>query len=525
MRGRDPRAVRRLPPRAACRLALLAAALSALALSAASPALADTASRGPLVPRAPLLAITSAASSFSLAPVDIRAAYSLPKTGPSHQTIAIVSAYDDPAAESDLSAYTRKFGIPACTTMNRCFRKLGEAGHATPLPPPDPTGGTFVTESALGTQVARGVCQSCSIVLVEASSPSKADLSAAVASAARAGAEIIVTAFTAGEEGDDSQYAANYSHPGSVVVAATGDGGYTGSATFPSAMPGVIAVGGTSLDLTESDIYHGEAAWPRATSACSIFSPAPVWQAKSAAAVGCAGKRAVADISAVADPGALVHVQNAGVPGGPWYAGGGTSLAAPLVAGVIGLGGGAGSSEAQRLYERAASEPGALHDVSSGQTEGCTASRPICAARHGFDGPTGLGTPYGLAAFDARGGVIGHRYPAVTATSPRHRIQVSSGSIAHLAFKNANKFAVTAAVTLRSTQPLSFGGRRQRITFATTQLTLDPLGSATTSLSIPSRYRGLLKQLGHTRVRADITLRGLSGPSTSETGHFGLYAP
>ena len=65
-------------------------------------------------------------------PSDLRSAYGLPAadgrpgTGP---LIAIVAAYDDPSAESDLAIYRNRFGLAPCTSANGCFTKLAGAGQ------------------------------------------------------------------------------------------------------------------------------------------------------------------------------------------------------------------------------------------------------------------------------------------------------------------------------------------------------------------------------------------------------------
>ncbi|MEV6606710.1 hypothetical protein [Kutzneria sp. NPDC051319] len=69
---------------------------------------------------------------------DLRAAYHLPATGGAGQTIAIVDAYDNPNAESDLAAYRSRYDLPPCTTANGCFRKINQHGQAAPLPKGDP---------------------------------------------------------------------------------------------------------------------------------------------------------------------------------------------------------------------------------------------------------------------------------------------------------------------------------------------------------------------------------------------------
>src|SRR5919202_3350253 len=51
------------------------------------------------------------------APADLANAYALPLGG-AGQTVAIVDAYDNPSAESDLATYRSTFGLPPCTTAN-----------------------------------------------------------------------------------------------------------------------------------------------------------------------------------------------------------------------------------------------------------------------------------------------------------------------------------------------------------------------------------------------------------------------
>src|SRR5581483_11080117 len=49
-------------------------------------------------------------------PSDLQSAYALPSSSAgSGQTVAIVDAYDDPSAESDLATYRSQYGLPACT--------------------------------------------------------------------------------------------------------------------------------------------------------------------------------------------------------------------------------------------------------------------------------------------------------------------------------------------------------------------------------------------------------------------------
>ena len=388
--------------------ALALVALSLGATLAAAPGARADAGLTPLRAGASTVVAAGAATAHAAAgqpfsPAQIRAAYSLPAKGAAKQTIAVVSVFDDPYTQADLSAYSKMFGLPACTAANRCFRKLNEAGHSKPLPPKDPSGGQWITESSLGVELARGVCPTCKIMLVEANTTYKGDIAAAVQAAAKAGATVVVTSVTPTEDPSDSQYNSDFSIPGTAVVSATGDAqlssfGYGNDINFPASLPGVIAVGGTKLSRGKHGGYGSEQVWTGSVSGCSLYNKAPSWQAKDAAKVGCASKRAVADVAAMSEPGAIVHITGSGMPGGPLFVATGTSVAAPIIAGVIGLAGSDGSKEAQLLYRRAKADPRAFHHVSSGSNgPGCT--KAICKAGPGYNGPTGLGTPNGLAAF------------------------------------------------------------------------------------------------------------------------------
>jgi hypothetical protein len=457
----------------------------------------------------------AAAANFSLRPADIHRAYGLPNKGAAHQTIAVVSAYDDPSAEVDLSAYTKRFGVPACTKANGCFRKLNQQGSASPLPPKD-VSQAFLTESSVGIEVARGVCQSCKIMLVEANSADKPDVSAAVNAAANAGATVIVTAFNEGQSPGDDSYAPSWTHPRAAVVSASGDTGGTSLLYFPATLPGVLAVGGTQLNLSSAGAYKSESAWINTTSGCSLYTNAGSWQNAQARAVGCGDKRAEVDVSAAAAPGAIVHVQDVGAPCGKSFCeADGTSVAAPIIAGVIGLAGSQGSNELPMLYRHAHSGPSAFHDITTGADSPICNRKLICQARRGYDGPTGLGSPNGLGAFLASGGALNPHRARLTLTAPRNRLSVSRSWRTKLTLRNGNPFAVGGTVTIRQ------GSR----IYASRKFTLNSLGSGMPSLSIPRKQRGTLRRLKSTAVTVQVRLRGPAGKTVTVTGKLRLYAP
>ncbi|MGH3460109.1 MAG: hypothetical protein ACRDP9_01420 [Kribbellaceae bacterium] len=83
-----------------------------------------------------------------------------------------------------------------------------------------------------------------------------------------------------------------------------------------------------------------------------------------------------------------------------WFVLGGTSTAAPLVAGAIAAAGDADTFTGVDLYANTTR----LNDVvtgSNGFLQTCQRSY-MCNAKPGYDGPTGHGTPNGLEAFRDR---------------------------------------------------------------------------------------------------------------------------
>jgi hypothetical protein len=175
-------------------------------------------------------------------PADLQSAYALPSaTGGSGQTFAIVDAFDDPTAESDLGDYRSNYGLPPCTTANGCFRKVNETGGTLP-PPPNPDWGL---EISLDLDMVSAVCPNCHILLVEATTNLNTDLYTAVDTAAALGANAISNSYGGSESSDETADDVHFNHPGAAITASSGDDGF--GVSYPAASPFVTAVGGTSL--------------------------------------------------------------------------------------------------------------------------------------------------------------------------------------------------------------------------------------------------------------------------------------
>ncbi len=379
-----------------------------------------------------------------LTPQELWSAYGLTTAASeTTQTIAIVAAFDDPNLEKDLQKYSKTFELAACTKHKSCLTKVNQKGEAEPLPPSNPG---WAEEISIDVEMAHAICQHCHIVVVEAASEESADLEAAEETAVKLKADEISNSWVEPEPVTETRA---FDQPGVVITAGSGDEGLlnwvpgspeAGEIDYPASSPNVVSVGGTRLEDVggnwTSSVWNGEGVGEErgATGGgCSEHFEAPYWQLELPdwSQVGCSGKRAVSDISAVGDPytGVAIYDSTPGEGGQPpyWERLGGTSVSAPIVAAMFALAGGAGPNveyPARTLYENAALHPASVTDVVSGSNGACTKGglepgglprcslaelgqscegEAICVAGPGYDGPSGLGTPDGLEVFEPTG--------------------------------------------------------------------------------------------------------------------------
>jgi len=332
-------------------------------------------------------------------PSDLRSAYSLASesaTNGSSQTVAIVDAYDDPSAESDLSVYRSTFGLPACTTANGCFLKVNESGMTSPLPSADSSGG-WEGEESLDIGMVSAICPNCKILLVEANTNWLTDLYTAEDSAVTCGATEISNSWDGSEYDGENSDETNFDHPGVMITVSSGDDGYDGAGTgYPAASQYVTAVGGTTL--TDNGTWS-ETVWSGSGSRCSQYISQPSWQtALGISYTNICSNRIDNDVAAVADPdtGVAVYDSYGGSDGcAGWCVYGGTSVASPIIAATYAIAGnGATLTYASYSYKHTSD----LHDITSGSNGSCGGTY-LCTAGVGYDGPTGNGTPNGIGAF------------------------------------------------------------------------------------------------------------------------------
>jgi subtilisin family serine protease len=214
-------------------------------------------------------------------------------------------------------------------------------------------------------------------------------LGASDAEAVKLGAHIISNSWYGTCTG--SCFVSDYDTPGVLYLACAGDIGY--GIGVPARFDSVVAVGGTDLSLNGSK--YSETVWVDTGGGCSTTSK-PSWQKDP----GCSGRTAN-DISAVS--GCCVAEYDSTHYHG-WIEAYGTSVATPLIAGTFALAGNAQKQDGGKVFwtMSKAERKRDLHDITSGNDGACSPTYLCTAGTNEFGtyaGPTGWGTPKGIAAF------------------------------------------------------------------------------------------------------------------------------
>ncbi len=317
-------------------------------------------------------------------PAQLQAAYALPSsTGGKGETVAIVDAFDDASAETDLAKYRSTFGESVCSTKNGCFQKLNQLGQPGPYPP---VNAGWDVEISLDEDMVSAICPNCHIMLIEADDNSDTNLYAAEDEAASLKATEISNSWGGSEYSGETADQVHFKHKGIMITVSSGDGAYSAGPQFPAASQYVTAVGGTGLTKSTNKRGWTEKIWSGAGSGCSAYITKPKWQKDT----GCS-RRTIADVSAQANPapGVVIVYHNA------FSAEGGTSVASPIIASVYAL---AGNGATLQYGSQSYSHLNGLFDITTGNNGTCTPAY-LCTGEKGYDGPSGNGTPDGVKAF------------------------------------------------------------------------------------------------------------------------------
>jgi hypothetical protein len=312
------------------------------------------------------------------------------------QTIAIVDAYDDPDITSDAETFSQQYGLPgvcgAGGTQGDCFTLNVEQQSATAGDDPD-----WALETSLDVEWAHAIAPDATIDLIEASDGTFAPLFQGVATATATDPAAVSMSWGLNEEFSDETY---YDHfcavSTTVCVVSSGDYGHPGS--YPAYNPAVLAVGGTTLNLTDSGTVTSEQAWNSSGGGQSWVEPEPSYQD----AVQSSGKREMPDVAFDGDPATGVAIYDSVPYGGQsgWWEVGGTSVGAPSWSAIL--------ADADQIRAGAAKPPltaagfaaqkaayslpaTVLAPVTTGPDNGICPDG--CTPGPGYDEITGLGSP------------------------------------------------------------------------------------------------------------------------------------
>jgi subtilase family serine protease len=295
--------------------------------------------------------------------------------------VAIVDAYDNPDAETDLGTYSTQFGLPSCTKGNGCFSQVYANGHQ---PANDPGGWSL--EEALDIEMAHAMAPGAKIILVEGASNSFADLylaeDVAGTMVAAAGGGEVTNSWSGGEYSGELSDDSHFRVSGAVYLASSGDGGP--GVGYPCASHDVLCAGGTSVNRVGGK-FTTETSWSGSGGGISAYEVRPKYQKVIKSIVG--SKRGVPDLSLLADPNTGVACYD--LDGNyQWFQVGGTSVSSPALAGILNS---AGRFDANtpvelallyREYGNATKYAADFRDITSGPR-----------AMVGWDEVTGIGVP------------------------------------------------------------------------------------------------------------------------------------
>lgn len=374
----------------------------------------------------------------------------------SGETIAILDPGDDTGlvsstsssfSTSDLAIFDKYWGLPnppSFTKEGFTDPTIGSPALTMTLPAANAASATSGNdvEISLDVEWAHVMAPQANILLVEGK-PDFSDIYNGILAIDAAANSLHIVAlsmsFGGPEEGDltstsnaegvDGRY---FDTAALVYLASSGDSGAYASGTttvtsqFPASSSNVLAVGGTTLSVSGAS-YAGETTWGNGTGSgtngaggggFSIYEPQPTYQVGKVNGLTTTA-RAYPDISLDADPSSGVSIYDSvdyGTGTG-WssYIWGGTSLASPMMAGLVAIidqgralngfsplnsSGDSGVSTSNRNGNSAALDihnslyrfgysTGDFHDITSGSSIGPASYGPLS----GYDYSTGLGSP------------------------------------------------------------------------------------------------------------------------------------
>ncbi len=443
----------------------------------------------------PAIQITPAATGSTVGgytPQQIRDAYGFDQvsingiTGDgTGQTIAIIGAYDDPNISADLHTFDQKFGL-----TDPAFQKVSQTGGSTASLQKD---AGWSLETSLDVEWAHAMAPNAKILLVEANTDSLGNLMSAV-DYARHVPDVSVVSMSWGggefwgETSYDQYFTTPAGHQGVTFVAASGDSGSWWGPSWPASSPNVLAVGGTTLNISSTG-STSETGWYGSGGGISELESTPSYQQ----GVQGTGGRTTPDVSFNADPRTGFAVYDSFAYSG-WTVVGGTSAGAPQWAALVAIANQARVSNhlgtldgstgtlpmLYALYHDPSAYAAAFNDVTSG--------RSYYSSHVGYDGVTGLGTPKVQQVVLRLAGLAGGSStttttPAATATPPTTTGTTTTGTTPTRRTHVRRTVTVPAAPAQLTSIPFSFAPTINTLSVVGIRDVLSPsYGSSTMTL-------------------------------------------
>jgi hypothetical protein len=363
-------------------------------------------------------------------PAQIRKAYGFDKIALANgvtadgagQTIAIVTAYNDPKIASDVHTFDAALGINDNFSLSVVNQNGGSASSLA-------TDAGWAEETALDVEWAHAIAPKAKILLVEANTASLGNLLSAVDFARHAsGVSVVSMSWGADEFWSETSFDRYFTtpagHQGVTFVAASGDNGSWWGPSWPSSSSNVLAVGGTSLNINASGAIGSETGWSGSGGGISSFESEPSYQANAQHT----GGRTNPDVSYNANPNTGFAFFNSVDDGSGfvgWQVVGGTSAGAPQWAALVAIANqgraAAGKSSLDgstgtlpmlyALYNNPTAYAAAFNDVTVGR------SSFFLGAHVGYDGVTGLGSPKAAGVVSALVGPVTTAAKTTTTTT------------------------------------------------------------------------------------------------------------
>jgi hypothetical protein len=363
-------------------------------------------------------------------PAQIRKAYGFDKIALANgvtadgagQTIAIVTAYNDPKIASDVHTFDAALGINDNFSLSVVNQNGGSASSLA-------TDAGWAEETALDVEWAHAIAPKAKILLVEANTASLGNLLSAVDFARHAsGVSVVSMSWGADEFWSETSFDRYFTtpagHQGVTFVAASGDNGSWWGPSWPSSSSNVLAVGGTSLNINATGGIGSETGWSGSGGGISSFESEPSYQANAQHT----GGRTNPDVSYNANPNTGFAFFNSVDDGSGfvgWQVVGGTSAGAPQWAALVAIANqgraAAGKSSLDgstgtlpmlyALYNNPTAYAAAFNDVTVGR------SSFFLGAHVGYDGVTGLGSPKAAGVVSALVGPVTTAAKTTTTTT------------------------------------------------------------------------------------------------------------